>query len=380
MKSNLFTLSLIVLVNLGLHISISAQTIRRVNTMPGLTDPTVYETIQAAHDASVAGDIIYVEPANNGITTYPDVVINRRITLIGTGFNLAINTGTSADKRQVGVGNITLDNGSNGSKITGLTIGQINVKDANCKIERNAIGGIELSAAVQQDPLIVLSDANNTMIYNNIISGSINGGYWVKLGYIYRTTTNCIITNNIILSNASYPYGSTIIDLTGAVISKNIMTAFGHGYFSNINGSSLSANIFDTRGWQSAPFSLFDRNLQDGSSRSNGNTLSNNLCTTVAVLPAGNGNVNSADAASVFKVADPFINQFPYPDSNFELSPTSPALTVGTGGTPIGAFSGNTPYVLSGLPNIPIITDFSINNVGNTNSPLQVNVKARSNN
>lgn len=355
MKKNLFALTLFAFINLGISISVSAQTIRRVNTLPGLTDPTVYATVQAAHDASVAGDIIYVEPANNGITTYPAVTIDRRITLIGTGFDLDLNAGTSADKRQVGVFNITLSKGSSGSKIIGLTINEIIVKDANCRIERNKVSQITLSREL--NGATVLSTSNNTTIYNNRISGiSLSGDY-------AGGPSNCTIMNNICIRTSFY-------NLIGANISKNTIQN-DNPVFNGVSGSSITANIFDTRGSTSL-------SIQQGNSI--GNTFSNNLCTTVAALPTGNGNVNSADAASVFKVADPWSNQIQYLDSNVELSPTSPALTVGTGGTPIGAFSGNTPYVLSGLPNIPIITDFSINNVGNVNSPLQVNVKARSNN
>lgn len=353
MKNNLFAISLIVLINLGLCVSVSAQTIRRVNTMPGLTDPTVYTTVQAAHDASVAGDIIYVEPAINSTTTYPAVIVDRRITLIGTGFDLALNAGTSADKRQVGVSNITLSKGSSGSKIIGLTINEITVKDANCRIERNKVGVITLSREL--NGATVLSTSNNTMIYNNRTGNNISGDF-------AGGPTNCTIMNNICVGS--------INNLTGANISKNTIQN-NNSVFNGVSGSSITANIFDTRGGSAS--------LSIQQSNSVGNTFSNNLCTTVAALPAGNGNVNSANAASVFKVADPWA-EVQYLDSNVELSPTSPALTVGTGGTPIGAFSGNTPYVLAGLPNIPIITDFSINNVGNANSPLQVNVKARSNN
>jgi hypothetical protein len=96
------------------------------------------------------------------------------------------------------------------------------------------------------------------------------------------------------------------------------MIASGSGNFYVINGSSISANIFDTRGWQSQYFTLFDVYGTAGGgigSQSNGNTLSNNLCTAVAVLPTGNGNVNSANAASVFKVANPWAN---FLESNFD--------------------------------------------------------------
>ncbi len=47
----------------------------------------------------------------------------------------------------------------------------------------------------------------------------------------------------------------------------------------------------------------------------------------------------------------------PFLESNLELSTTSPALTASPGSTPIEAFSGTTPFVPSGLTNIPFITD-----------------------
>ena len=45
---------------LAISCSTFAKTIRRCNN----TGVNVYATIQAAHDAAVAGDIIYVKPSN----------------------------------------------------------------------------------------------------------------------------------------------------------------------------------------------------------------------------------------------------------------------------------------------------------------------------
>lgn len=138
-----------------------------------------------------------------------------------------------------------------------------------------------------------------------------------------------------------------------------------------MDASSITANIFDARDYDSF-FATEETTCQ-------GNTISNNLCTRHAGLPANNGNVNSVSSSTVFKVANPWTVS-PFLESNLELSATSPALTVGPSSTPIGAFSGTTPFVPSGLTNIPFITDFSINGIGNVNSPLLINVKARSNN
>lgn len=332
-----------------------AQTIRRVNATPGITGVNIYTTPQAAHDASVAGDIIYIEPVYEGQTTYGNLTVNRRITLIGTGYNPTLVTGSSFDKRTVNINYIYLNQGSAGSRITGLIIQGLFLKDANCIIDRNKIDYIYLQSEIIEG---VRTIANNTLIRNNNINSII--GLNNSSGI---STINSIISNNIFS-------GSVVNSLVSATITRNTFYCTSTVVFSNIDGSTINANIFDARD----PVSFF---VADAGSE--GTTISNNLCTRHAGLPANNGNVNSVSSSTVFKVANPWTVS-PFLESNLELSPTSPALTVGPGSTPIGAFSGTTPFVPSGLTNIPFITDFSINGIGNVNSPLQINVKARSNN
>ncbi|WP_394993032.1 hypothetical protein [Emticicia sp.] len=336
-----------------------AQTIRRVNATPGITGVNIYSTVQAAHDASVAGDIIYIEPVNTDNTDYGDLAINRRITLIGTGYNPTLVMGSSFDKRTVSINYFYLNQGSSGSRITGLNIRYLTISDANCTIERcNITGNLGMSKQTIEG---VTTIANNTIIRNNFISASIGGlGNESLAG---ATTNNSIITNNIINGTISY--------LVSATITRNTFYAFTTYIFRDVDGSSITANIFDVRD-ASTFFATQGTSCQ-------GTTLSNNLCTRHAGLPANNGNVNSVSSSTVFKVTNPWTVN-PFLESNLELSPTSPALTVGPSSTPIGAFSGTTPFVPSGLTNIPFITDFSINGIGNVNSPLQINVKARSNN
>lgn len=329
----------------------NAQTIRRVNGTPGITDTNVYTSVQAAHDVSVDGDIIYLEPANSSIE-YGQVTVNRRITIIGVGNNLSqIPTGSPFDKREVSILGITLGNGSMGSKIMGLVARFITVTDSNCRIERCAVDNIYLGTNYS-------TSGDNTIILNNKIGG-INPGQVNA-----HRVTGCQIFNNIITYE--------IISLSSANITRN--TFYTNRSFVQVSESNISANIFDIRSLASgSTYSIIDF------SNSPGNTISNNLCTQVSGLPSNNGNINNIDPSTVFKVANPWTEN-PFLEINLELSPTSPALTVGPSNTPIGAFSGATPFIPFGLPNIPIITDFSINGIGNVNSPLQINVKARSNN
>lgn len=344
---------------LSLSFFTQAQTIRRVNSTPGITGVNIYTTVQAAHDASVAGDIIYIEPFNTDNTNYGTLTINRRITVIGTGYNPTLVTGSSFDKRTVSLNSITLNQGSAGSRITGLTISNISLYDANCIFDRNNISNIYLSYQTIEG---VTTIANNTTIRNNIILGDINGtGNQSGTGGI--TTNNSSITNNIIRGTVNY--------LVSATINRNTFYNTNAYVFRDVDASTVTANIFDARDANSF-FTTEGTNCQ-------GTTLSNNLCTRHAGLPANNGNVNSISSSTVFIVTNPWTAS-PFLESNLELSPTSPALTVGPSSTPIGAFSGTTPFVPSGLTNIPFITDFSINGIGNVNSPLIINVKARSNN
>lgn len=336
-----------------------AQTIRRVNATPGITGVNIYSTAQAAHDASVAGDIIYIEPVYADNTDYGNLNINRRVTLIGSGYDPTLVTGSSFDKRTVSFTNVYLNQGSAGSRITGLNIGSaISIYDANCIIERCKISSIYLQRQTNEG---VTTVANNTLIRNNFITTV--GGVGNESSFT-PTTNNSIITNNIIRG--------FIFNLVSATITRNTFYNNNYGFaFRDVDGSSITANIFDERDVNS----FF---TTDGTS-CQGTTLSNNLCIRHAGLPANNGNVNSVSSSTVFKVTNPW-SVSPFLESNLELSPTSPALTVGPSSTPIGAFSGTTPFVPSGLTNIPFITDFSINGIGNVNSPLIINVKARSNN
>lgn len=78
--------------------------------------------------------------------------------------------------------------------------------------------------------------------------------------------------------------------------------------------------------------------------------------------------------------AEPWATYFQSDDSKFQLSATSPAKGIGTGGTDAGAFGGSSSYVLSGLPPYPIITNFANSGTGNSTTPLQVSVTVRGNN
>ena len=59
------------------------------------------------------------------------------------------------------------------------------------------------------------------------------------------------------------------------------------------------------------------------------------------------------------------------------LADNSIAKGAGEGGTDCGAFGGDEPYVLSGLPSGPIVYELSMPSQVSGSSTLNVRVKAR---
>ncbi len=119
----------ILLCLLAFSFSASAQTIRRVNNNAGVTGVNVYTTIQAAHDAAVAGDIVYVEPS---LSDYGSLTATKRLTIIGNGYNLNENTNTSFDKKE--------------SKITSFSFGIGSQNSVLMSIVSTATGANDISA------------------------------------------------------------------------------------------------------------------------------------------------------------------------------------------------------------------------------------------
>ncbi|MES2518449.1 MAG: hypothetical protein V4585_10100 [Bacteroidota bacterium] len=345
---------------LAISCSTFAQTIRRCNNNPGVSGVNVYTTIQAAHDAAVAGDIIYVEPS---VTDYGSVDVRKRLTIIGNGYNIDKNTNVPFEPRTSKIVTITFNNGSANSVITGVDLSGAgtNVNDVNITITRcktNVIGFGASSNLVAG----VNSRGNNATITKCLITGSISGSNSTNVASQYGY--NCTITNNI-------QQGSSIGSITNTVIASNIYNLQGiSNVMNNLNGCSVTNNIYDARGFTATiPF------VTSGA----GNTISNNICLGQAGTPSGNGNVNFGDETTTFLVANPWLT-FPTEDAKFQLAVGSPAIGIGTGGTNAGAFGGANPYILSGLPAYPVMTNFTTTGVGNTTTPLQVSVTVRGNN
>ncbi len=316
---------------------------------------SVYNTINAAYSAAVAGDTIYISGGkfNESISIdKPSIVI------LGVGYlaDSAIATGITEIQ-----GNVTLGANADNGKLQGVYItGYIRVYDVDhYEISRNMVDG-EIS-------IRYASFANSLLIEENVLKIGVTS----YVGALH----NIILQKNII-------YGSIQYFDEYCVINNNVILRASIGgclqYYSNV---LVENNVF---------YYTYDNNIIYGSS-TNTNFFSNNiLVTNTNFQTTGYGNavftnnkyVAPADINKVFVNYDETLVY--NPSNDFHLNPDSASVWLGTDGTPIGLYGTQdaaltpTPYKESTLPFNPHISEKSIAKYTDANGKLQVHLKANS--
>jgi hypothetical protein len=347
---NLFKNTLLFLASFCFCIAVNGQTIRRVNNNPGVTGVNVYTTIQAAHDAAVAGDIVYVEPSS---TQYAFATLTKRLNIFGNGYFIQENAGANApqDTRESNVSGLYFEAGSENSIVTGVTFSGGNVKVPNITIDRCKITS-QLNLSYGGASPYTFGD--NTIIKNCYITGYVNGQAVVGTK---GSVEKAVILNNIIVGG--------LYALKESVIKGNTFTNTILNY---LNGAYLKDCIISD-------------NIQVGSatfivSSFPNCVFSNNMavCNACNFFPTGNGNVNNVSSTNFFVTASQTS------DKDYQLAVGSPGLTAGTGGGQVGAFGGVVVYKLAGVGPNPIIINYLTSGVGNSSTPLTVNVTSKGTN
>jgi hypothetical protein len=358
MKKQIFTIALC----LWASFFASAQTVRRVTKSSNVTGINIYSTIQAAHDAATAGDIIYLEPLASG--TYGALICVKQLTIIGNGFsernnNYLTTPNTPQDSKMATIDKFEMNDGSQNSKLMGVFVnGAVSyIRVPNITIDRCVMFG-------PYSPTIEFSTTNtatNNVGRNATITRCYLGAYIGPPNNNFNGLgSNCIITNNFF-----YTGGGGAAGFNNSTIANNI---FGGNANVNAAFSTVYNNIF-----YNGSTAVIDYN----GGTSNSNTISNNLCTSASGLPTGNGNINGATLSTIFVTANPSSTT---PDSELQLKVGSPAIGSGIGGANMGIFAGANPFILSGLSPIPIITNYTTSGAGNSTTPLNVSVTVRGNN
>lgn len=275
--------------------SISAATFRVNNTTgSGAQYTTFNEALTAASD----GDVIVVDGSN---TSYGKITVSKNVTVKGPGYFLDLEGTIAEGTLEAKFDEVTVT--AEGATLTGLHVdGSIYLKNDKITVTRCHVTAIYCSTHYSYSE----SAISNCVIHQNFIFSGIQGDSYSKAATYFQITNNLFSSGtNACLSNLSYAtisrntivprYGTACINLSNCIIENNISPTIKNG--STNTGCSFADNLFCDYS-SSSPYS------------------------ELSVL---------------------YSNDREIKDIDITLTTTK------------GAFSGDDPYILSGLPTGPVI-------------------------
>jgi hypothetical protein len=330
-----------------LTLTLSAQAaVWRVDSIPG--HPADFTDLNTAINSAQVqeGDTLVLQGNFTGQTT-----LNRKLHLVGYGYFHAENgydypIGTTLEAR---LSTLVIEPGAttraDGASLTGCVVtGQITINDAaNILIRRNKIANLVLEGTGDQ------AARGITIAQNYFLGFTSNFAVTIRSSGS-RSNGDVLIVGNYIPGLGNPGAGGSSISFgpdDSATVVNNVVdrvTLSGYGAFQN--------NI-----------------MRSGAGFSTWITVKNNISTTGYALPVGNGNLNSVDIADVFELTGST-------DGQFKLKAGRPAIGGGADGYDIGMFSGPMPYILSGLPPVPIITQLEVPPVVQDGADVPVTIRA----
>ncbi len=308
-------------------------------------DPTVasdFKTLQGAIDTSSAGDTLYIEGTQ---FDYSCDSISKQLVIYGPGYFMAENDSLSYQSAPAVVkgtnGTINLRENAAYTEIYGLKMipgSKINILCNHVTMARNYIELPNL------DRLTIDDGVSHTCIKQNYIYGTIE----------LNNSLNTIIKNNIIIG------GIRSGNEGAAVIHNNIFR------YIQVNNSEIKSNI------------QYKEGNNSGNLGTNNIYRHNILCAEWASELTDNNKILT-DNSTLFLEDNPsYSNDTEYStDRRYMLIANSPAEAAGEGGTDCGAFGGNDPYALSGLPDLPSIYEVEMPASATAESGLPITIKVK---
>ena len=342
-----FVLSFAIMMALAIT---SHATVWRVNNISG-TDAD-FTSAQSAHNNEYVfnGDTLYIEPST---ASYGDLTLTKKLVIIGNGFWVAQNPETQANVNYSKLGTITFNSGSQGSIIQGCKIYCVRLKTSEIIIQRNYILYDEQAYA---SIFFEADNLSNIIIRNNYLRNTYTyNGYQQYTSEVIQCAksglSNITISNNYIESGDLISIHRCLYLTSGftGVIENNVIYGLNTVYNSQFNN-----NI-----------------LRDGTFTNSNTSYYNNICNSDQF---GNeyGNQSNVNMLNVF------LNEGST-DGKWQLKENSPAIGAGVGGIDCGMFGGDFPYVLSGIPAIPSVYEFS-HDIDYQNQQIEVEISVKSHN
>ncbi|HOK50653.1 MAG TPA: hypothetical protein PLD12_01805 [Bacteroidales bacterium] len=314
--------------------------------------PAQYSTVSAVITAASVGDTIYLLGSNS---TYGDITIPKRLTIIGAGYDVL---GTDYNLATT-VGTVYLDSTLSGPidgvKLIGLSISTIYYSSG----DRGYIDNVAIKRCKINGYIYV--SGNYWNIINNIIGGTLDIGNY----------GNIFIANNVFYQ--SYLYYS---NQSSVYVINNLFLYYTSNQFSSVSNANVYNNIFyaNSVAVYNSINNVFNNNISYNTSN-------------YTLPPAGNsgtGNIQQTDPKFVSQATIPApgsgtIAMVNLKDYDWHLQATSPGKNAGSDGTDIGIYGGSYPWPgFTGMPNLPVIESFYIKNpVLHKDSTLKIYIKAK---
>lgn len=358
--------------------------VRTVSNNP--TRPAQFTTFAAAQTASVNGDTIYIYGSP---FPYPDITVNKRLVIIGAGYNPNNQFGQPTNINNIILFRDTGVNDASGTVITGVLTGRLDIggiMSNNIRIFR-----CRFTSYINMRGGSPAGYADGWILYNNIFQAYVYGGASTRTS---ESATNIVIANNIFGSNAYlYDFNSNtiIVDHNIFLGSNNLYRTFNIIVTNNIFTRTTGTVFY---GATSGPvLCTFNNNLSylttiaDPAGYTPANSFVNTFTGTGGGGNFGGGNIVGQDPLYV-TVSN--FNDY-VATANYRLQASSLGKNAGTDGTDLGIYGGSYPFPTGGapgsgydtspMPPIPQVTELNIQNATvPVNGTLNVNVKANINN
>lgn len=338
MKNSSLVIKLLILLCSTLFSNSLRATVWRVYNQT--TSTSVFSSVQAAidDDGVFPGDTILIEGSSEN---YSGFDVNKRLVILGTGYFVSENPNSSLEgKRAVISGTADFNAGSEGSIISSVLF-------SNSSVAR---------------PRIYVDDI------------WVNSCYLLNGFYVGGDLTGIVVTRNY-FDGGDMDY-SSVTSVQGTIFRNNIVNSDF-----NVEGTSTFLRTF-----ASVANNLFlgDVTLRTSTYRNNiWLPLQASSISITAGIKEYNINISvdmgSENNNQVITSLSQLYNTEGTTDGRWKIKDDSAFKNSGKDGTDPGPYGGATPYVLSGLPNIPIIYEISTTGFGSQEEGLPISIKVRSN-
>ena len=307
-----------------------------------LARPADFRNLQDANDSEnvSTGDVLHVMPSTQG---YGTLNLSKGLAIIGPGYLLNVNPNLNFNVAapSARMGNLTVSPGADGALITGMEIA----------------GNVVFAASN-------FLYANNVTLKRNYIQGRINSGTGAHGGDI-RLLQN-YITSYVSFSGTSNSGLLVRGNYIGSYVFMNHSDdsgIFAHNVVDAASGSSFSGSM------------LVENNLVRLGLSTSDSAVARHNWTSSSV----SGNFRwDAEAEPPVAFADQFVGGNPV-DTRWQLKADAAVRETGFGGVDPGMFAGPDPYVLSGLPSVPMVIGVQAPSSASAASGLPITVDVQVN-